>query len=139
MVEKGIVALLLADAAVTAMVGTRVEPAGTAQTLARPNIVYQRVTTNRLYSQDGPAGSGDARVQLSIWADTYATVKDLADKVRTALEGYRGTVAGIVLDSVRLDDEDDMPLPPDAGREVGYKGVRQDYRVDFQEAIKASY
>ncbi len=135
MVEKAIVALLTEDTDVTALIGDRLEPVLTSQTLSRPNVVYQRITTSRLRSQDGPEGTGDIRLQLSCYADTYAGAKTLADKVRLALDGYRGTAAGITVDGISLEDEGDMPQPPLAGGEQGIHGVRQDYRVHFKESF----
>ncbi len=135
MVETAIVALLLGDSDVTALVGTRVEPVQTSQTLIRPNVVYQRVTTSRVHTQDGATGLADCRLQVSCWADTYAAAKTLADKVRLALDAYKGTAAGITVDGIFLQDEGDMPQPPLAGGEKGIHGVRQDYRIHYQETI----
>lgn len=135
MVEKGIVALLLADSNVAALVGTRVYPAITRQTQERPNVVYQRLTTNRISTQDGPTGSADCLLQLSCWADTYKAARTLAEKVRLALDGYAGTSASVVIDGIFVQDEQDMPTPPDSGDEVGVYGVRLDFRVHFQESF----
>ncbi len=132
--EKGIVSLLLADADVAALVGTRIAPAITSQTLAKPNIVYQRIASSRVKSQDGPTGSAECLLQVSMYASTYKGAKTLADKVRIAIDGYKGTAGGIVIDACFIEDEDDMPQPPDAGDESGVFGIRQDYRLHFQES-----
>lgn len=72
---------------------------------------------------------------MSCWADTYAGAKQLAEKVRLALDDYSGTAAGIIIDAVFMEDDSDMPQPPQAGAEKGIHGVRQDYRIHFRESF----
>ncbi len=58
-------------------------------------------------SLDGPSGLAHPRIQIDVWADTYAAVKAAATQVRLALDGYAGTVDGVVIKAVILNGDGD--------------------------------
>jgi hypothetical protein len=109
--EAALVSLLVTGAGnpVAALIGTRAYPLVLPQNPAVPAIRYQRISTTR-----GPyraLGTGRAeyakpRFQLDCYATTAAGAKALADAVRIALDGFAGTVAGISIGSMALEDED---------------------------------
>ncbi len=132
--DRAVVSVLLADEDVAELIGTNVHPATTTQTLTRPNVVYQRIGTERVFTRDGPTNKSVAYVQVGCWADTYTAAKQLANVVREALNGYRGTAGTMVVDYINLEDEDDFLTPPmPGGGSSGVYGVRQDYKVHFTE------
>jgi hypothetical protein len=46
------------------------------------------------------------RYDIVVASETYAQVSDLTNKIRTALDRYSGTVAGVVIDSIQFTDLD---------------------------------
>jgi len=107
--ELAIRSLLVNDTEVKKLVAARVYPGNTVpQDPTHPYITYERISGPRVQAISGPCNLAYPRIQVDCWSDTYAGAKALGEKVRLALDGYRGTVgtthiAGVVLDS----DEDD--------------------------------
>lgn len=99
MIEDAIRAVLLADPAVAALVGTRVSPLKLPQGGSLPAIVYQRVSTVPLLGLEAPGGPTRSRVQLSLWAATFDQARSLGVAVRDALQGWSGRVG---VEDVRL-------------------------------------
>jgi len=60
-------------------------------TITTGMIVYSLDATEPVHHLTGPAGIAMATVVLDMYVRTYTGVKDLAQKVRTALDGQTGT------------------------------------------------
>lgn len=119
-----ILAKLAAAPAVTNIAGTRFELAGmVSPATARPLIVVQTIGTGRLYDNAGPSGVARSTVQLTCYANGYGTARQLANAVRTTLNGFRGTVGQTKVLSILLDDERDAAQPPSGGSDRGVPGV----------------
>lgn len=106
-VEAGLIAYLLADTDVSALVSTRIKPLQLAENTALPGITINRVSTSPVHKHNGKATEFRTRFQLDIWAETFSSAKALCTKVRLALDGYSGTMGAYRVDSVVLLDEVD--------------------------------
>ncbi len=105
-VERGLRALLIADATVSALVGTRIYPLEAPGEADLPLIVYRRIGSLPARSHDG-AHPPEVRVQLSLYAAHYSELAEIEAAVRGALDGYRGAlddVSGLVLVDNSADD-----------------------------------
>ncbi len=106
-IETGLRSQLVNDTDVAAIVGTRVYPVKMPLGYTLPCISYQRISSERYPFLDGPSGRAIPRFQVDCYADTYSEVRDLAGKVRLALDGFKGTlgtesnVGGISIQSER--------------------------------------
>ena len=62
-----------------------------------PALTYQRIDTPRVHSHDtsGATGTAHPRIQFDCWAASYANAKGLADALRGALNGYKGTMGSV--------------------------------------------
>lgn len=125
--EAGIIELLLAGPAVSALVGTRVYPLSRPQGAPYPVITVQRITGAPLYADDGEAGLINGRVQIDCYGETYPDAKTLAAAVKTTLSAVADvTAGGVDFLYVLVEDERDI-------RETGSN--QQDYpfrvSVDF--------
>lgn len=68
----------------------------------RPYVVLSRVSGVRDYHSQSASGYVASRVQIDIYADTYAATNTTANSIITALSGYRGgTIQGVFIDSER--------------------------------------
>jgi len=72
----------------------------------------------------GPSGFAHPRFQVDAWATTYTGAKTLADAIRGALDGYRGTASGTRIGSCLIDSERDI-----YESEIKIYRVSQDYIV----------
>jgi len=113
MIEAGLHGFLTDDTDIAAIVATRVYPIILPQNPTMPAITYQRISTPRVSSTTGPSGLASPRIQVDCWAETYAAVKALSDTVRTAVDGYSGTMDTFTVYGVIVESEQDL-YEPDA-------------------------
>lgn len=112
-VETGLYSHLVADSDIAALVLNRVYPFRVPQGATLPALTYQRVSTDRRPSLSGPSTSRvKAYFQIDCYSESVSDVRDLATKVRLALDGFKGTlgsetgVGGIICESEREDDNE---------------------------------
>lgn len=86
----------------------RVYPVKAPQHPTLPFLIYTKISAPRLYHLAGQTRLVRARFQVDCWAETYAGAVALAEAVRGLLSGFRGTVAGVVIGAVYLDNETDF-------------------------------
>lgn len=128
------------NAAIVALVGTRIHPLKAPQGAALPRIVYKVVSGESLGSFDGPNGQAVYRVQLDLVAATYDGIDALATAVRKRvadggpLDGYRGTTASVVVQACYRIDETDVDEPPDPADETGLFVKSMDFEIWIEEA-----
>jgi hypothetical protein len=101
-IEADLVAHLLADAGVAALVETRVYPERFPPGGPMPAVTYQRVFGAEGVTHDGPDGLARARFQVDCWAASYGEAAALGEAVSDALKAFPGA---------RLINEMDMPEP----------------------------
>jgi hypothetical protein len=83
--EEALVALLLADAGVAALVGTSVFWGVRPQGTTLPAITLTRISGQRDYTNEGASGLVSSRVQIDCEAETYLSSKTVARAVIAAL------------------------------------------------------
>lgn len=83
--ESDIRAFLIADADVTAIVGTRIFPLRIPQGQALPAIRYVVIASSSDHHLGGTSGSAETTIQFDCYSETYSEAIDLGNKVRTAL------------------------------------------------------
>lgn len=130
-VETAIRARLVADATVSGLIGTRAYALVLPQETAYPAITYNRVSGVRVHDLDGPAGRGTPRISVNSWAETYLEAKALAAAVRVCLDGFRGTVGGVEINNISIENEIDL-FEEDAGLSGTYR-IMQDYFISHRE------
>ena len=106
-IETGLRTQLVNNTAVAAIVGSRVYPVKMPLGYTLPCISYQRISSERYPFLDGPSGRVIPRFQVDCYAESYSDVRELAEKVRLALDGFKGAlgseahVGGISIQSER--------------------------------------
>jgi len=103
---KAIYSILTSTSAVSAIVGTRIYPQIAAQGAAFPFVVYVLQDTSPSDTKSGVSTLDEVRYDIVVASETYAEASDLTNKIRTALDRYTGTVAGVVIDSIQFIDLD---------------------------------
>lgn len=68
-----------------------------------PYIVYQEIDadSDQWDHLAGPAGIVDSRMQFSTYATTKTEARQVADRINTAFNGYKGTVGGVPIRACR--------------------------------------
>lgn len=107
---------LAATAGVTNLVGTRIYLVEAPQNPTTPYLTYHSVSPVRGYTFDGPDGSVRSRFQFDAYDSTVAnagklSVIAIANAVRAALAGFRGTVSGVSFKSIQVDGDRDLTEP----------------------------
>lgn len=103
---KAIYSILTTDSAVNAIVSSRVYPQIAAQGAVFPFVVYVMQSTDPSDTKSGVSTLDEVRYDIVVASETYAEASDLTNKIRTALDRYTGTVAGVVIDSIQFIDLD---------------------------------
>lgn len=137
--ERHVYLKLASSPGVARFVGFRIFPiavpkAGTTM----PLIAYRRVNILREPTLSGPLFRPMVSLQISCWALSYDSVRELADEVRLALDGNIGTLAGVTISDMRLTSEvDDYIDPTEVGAQLppAYE-VRQLYSIRWHEATE---
>ncbi len=121
------------DEGVSDIVGARVYPIVRSQGAALPAVTYQRISTPRIRGLDGRAGLQSPRFQINCWAETYTVAVKLAHFVGKALDDLSGTIGGLLIRAVDLDDEDDLEDISPGNRKDRIFGRRLDFIVWARE------
>lgn len=98
---------LLAFAALSALVGSRVYPVRRPQGDPLPAVVIHTIDGLPDYTSQGPSGLLSSRIQFDCWGKTYASAKSVARAVAQRLSGFKGTVSGVVFQGGFLEGERD--------------------------------
>jgi hypothetical protein len=137
--EKHVVLRLTTTPKVVRLVGFQVYamavPSKSMATL--PFLIYRRASISRESHLSGSLLLPVVSLQIAAWGLHYDTARELADSVRTALDGHTGTLAGCTIEDMRLVNETDDYLDPTvAGAQLppAYE-VRQLYHIRWQDAV----
>lgn len=126
---------LLLDPAVALLVGTRVYPVIAPATAALPFVTWRRSGIQREQTLAGPMGMPTVLVAFDIYDTTYEAVRDIADRVRVALDGYGTSEAdSVVVSNVSLDQEVDGFVQLEGSDLPPVYSVTQTYSVIWKEA-----
>lgn len=126
-IEEAIRAILVANSTVKAIT-TRIYPSTLPQDPIYPLILYIRISGYRDNALTGPSGLANPRFQIEAWATTYSAAKALANAIRGALNGYRGTVGQVSIGSFLIQSERDIYEP-----EAACHRVVMDYTIWHSE------
>jgi hypothetical protein len=107
------------------------------QEAGRPYAVIWTADRSNTQSLTGPSGLGSCMVQIDVAANTIPELKEAADSMREALDGFQGTVTPTGLDSPEPVEIQSVEL---SGGFNGYDEVErvpiltQTWAVEFTES-----
>jgi len=90
-IESDLVSHLLADAAVSALVGIKIYPMKAPQNVTNPYITYQVISDNSNQCIGGEVYQNDTRFQVDCWSTKYSEVKAIKEAVISALIGFKSS------------------------------------------------
>ncbi len=106
--ERTIVDLVNKDVDVDAILNKRFFPVRIPQSNTEfPAATFIRMGTNPTDSKDGASSLDTHQLMLHFWGNSYSELKDLAKKMRAALDRKSVSLFGIDVDSIIFVDDKD--------------------------------
>ena len=130
-VEHALLKHLLAQSALTTLVGERIYYVNAPQDVETPYIVFFKVSATRERSLTGTSHLVTSRFQFSIFSETYYAAKQIAEQIQLALQDKNNEIiggTGGVRVSIQYDNEQDL-----YESEVGLYHVPVEYLIDYNE------
>lgn len=123
---------LINDAALSAIVSSRVYPVIAPVSADLPWIVFKRTGVRREGTLSNPAGVPTVTLEIATFAMSYEDAREIADLVRLVLDGYGGTTDNVEIKQVSLENEldDFVQLGSDS---LPVFQVTQNFDVIWQE------
>lgn len=132
MIESAVYTAVIADAGLTAAIGSRLYPAVAPADADLPLAVYLGTGDRELLSVRGGVVLRGWAVHLDVFAAGYAAAKSAAAAIEAAFRALRGQAIGsgaYKVRSVRRETRDDSHLPPVHADERGTFSVGVDLVV----------
>jgi len=130
-IREALVTYLLAQSGVTDYVGQNIFFAKARKNVTRPYIVIYKIDSPRPGSHETSDHLAHPRFQFSVFSDTPEEAENIVEALRSALQGYSGTMGGeggVTVGAVFCDDETDL----DPGQSGPY-GIAADYVIWYSE------
>lgn len=126
---------LVCDPMVARLIGFRVFPLLAPASADVPFVVYERTTVERNATLGSIASVGVPRVtiQFTFYGVTYAACRELADSVRSVLDGRGETSYGTEVKRAVLENESDGLAQLEGGELPPVYQVTQSYDILWQE------
>ena len=116
------------DAAVSAIVGSRIFPNQIPQGEEFPVITYQYVSNQPTHIKNTVSKLDSIMLDVDLWSggtgDTYRDLVALAGAVRDALDRFSGTKEGVIIDSIQFLDQIEEP-----GNNAQEYHITQQYKI----------
>lgn len=126
--DEAFMAYLLAQSALTALVGNRVYYDDEPQNSDLPCVVIIYVSDVLLHTMDGQSETEQPMIQLTAKAETRKQARAVSKQIEAALCDYVGTMSGLTVQYITLENR----LP---GKEVSSDGLREVHLVDLEFQI----
>lgn len=98
---------LVGSASVAALISTRIYPVVAPASAALPLVTWRRAGITRAHTLSSPMGVPQVSIEYQVYAATYEAARDIADEMRSVLDGYRGTVDNTTVRQTSLQNEVD--------------------------------
>ncbi len=114
LIEEALTELITGDPGVSALISDRFQPHPLTQGSTYPAISYMLAFDVKVHSHrndpdtNGITGLSMPLFQFDLWAVDYAGVKDLAEKLRLAIDTFRGTVLGVAINGILFQNGRDI-------------------------------
>lgn len=119
MICQGLQTLLLANANVTAVVGSAgVYVSAAKQAASLPYVVLDRISDEKHKALDGYTGTRHGEVDIECWAATPQAAASLAKTISDYLDDFSGAAGDeTILSSHQIDDQDTF-AEPESGSDI---------------------
>ena len=132
-VQEAVQKIMVDHAGIGAIAANRIYPQILPPTVTLPALTWQRISGVHLEDLNGADSLAHPRIQINCWGASYSDAADLRDAVRAALVDYTGTVLGVVIQMISLEDDGDLFEPSVSSKEKRRFGRRLDFIVWHEE------
>ena len=133
-IETALWAILIGDATVAGLVGTRVYPNLVPQGADMPAVTYEQITGPREHVMTQTLGIAKSIFQINCWSSSYSETKALAEAVRNELSDFTGTVNTREIKQATIENEGDMPRVSTDIESMRRYGKHLDLEICYAEA-----
>lgn len=105
--------------ALVPVVGTHIYPLVAPTSITQPYVTMQRLMHVNDRHMVGVTDLAHLTLQLDSWALTSCEAEQVTEALRQALDGYRGSMAGVAVEYCAVINEFDSYEPPTDGSEQG--------------------
>lgn len=133
--EEGLVTYLMQAAGVSDLIGSRLRPNKLKQSDILPGVTYTVLSEFTQYGIAETSGLPTRRLQIDIWAETYLSAQAVYTKLRTLLNGYRGSMGDVVVQCCRIEDTRDAYVPDQQQDDKGVHNISLDIALTFEETV----
>jgi hypothetical protein len=117
-ISRGLKTLLLAQAAITNIVGTRISVSAAKQGTTRPYIVIDRMSDEKVKDLDGIQTARECEIDIECWAATPESAASLAEVVSDFLDDYTGAAGDENILAAHHAGDTDNYVSPTSGGEI---------------------
>jgi hypothetical protein len=115
------------------LLGYRTYPVLAPMSAALPFVTYQRSLIERNQTLNLPVGVPRVSVEMATYAATYEAAREVADALRSALDGWSGSAYGVEVKHVALETERDGFVQLDGSELPPVYQITQTFDVAWQE------
>jgi hypothetical protein len=102
---------ILASTAVSSLVGTRCHYNQLPQASAYPHVWFRIASDTEERTLDGTGGLHEAAADLECVGSSESSAQNVADAVKSRLDGYKGSMGNMTCQAAFLRDKDDDYIP----------------------------
>jgi hypothetical protein len=129
-IDESLVAYLLAQSGLTALINRRLSPYDRPQGSILPAVSYMYISDVKEHTLTAQQKLEHPMIQFTSYASTESGARDVSNQVKAALADYKGTLSGLEVQYIKLVNE--LPSTEhDSDGTVLAKTVDQEYEINF--------
>ena len=128
--KQAIAAMLMGDDTVFTLTSGNIGPGGD-PTRSKSSVTFHQISDVPAHTMSGPDTLHRPTMQVNSYGASDFDAETLAVAVISVLDGFSGTVNGVAISYMALEDEGDLDDYEPENKEVSRHGVRQDYIVSY--------
>ncbi len=134
--KAALITYLLAQTAITNLVGTRIRPNKLHSKDTRPAIVVMKGSSDHKRTFDGPIGAADSAFVIRCYGTDSVNADAIADAARLRLDGFGpGTMGTVSVSEVIVEGDGDVFDKPADGSDDGFDAVDVDVTICHAETV----
>lgn len=104
-IEEALMAYLLTKPTLTALIGTRIMPDDISGGAALPALTYQKISDVKIHTHQGQSKTEQPMIQFTSYAMARPNARAISNQVKSALCDFKGTLSGLTVQHVKLENE----------------------------------
>lgn len=133
--KSSLITYLNTKTGITDLVASRIRTGYAEHKERLPYVVIHNIDAVHEHHLEAATGFIQGRFQFDCYGVSPTAAADLAEQVRQALDGFRGTMDSVYVSTCRLDSERDDVTPPIEGADLGIYSVQQDYMISWSVSV----